>query len=182
MPTQLWVPGPAQIAVGTGALGVAEFLGYSEDGIRAAMNARFEDVHTDNVGPGEADDVQTFGQGTIISLTLTRFDAAVFNKLMTRKGTGTPGTIDAGDIGALMRHEGRSIVLWIRAPYSTKDEFAGMVAGYRFPTAWVNDSIDLPMSVRVQRPRITFRAIPDWQSDGSGVLYDNDMTDFPALS
>lgn len=184
MASQLYVPGPSHMAVGSGTAYAMEYLGLGDDqGCRIVLNGRFEDVLTDLSGPMVPFDVQWFAEDIFVSVTLTKVEATVLAKLQARIFEQTGGSIASADVGTLMRLEGKSMPLMIQFPYETKSVFTGqMIAGFRFPIAWPADAIERHASTRVERVRVTFRAIPDWNTDGSGLLYDHDMTNFPSFT
>ena len=182
--SQLYVPGPSYLAVGTGANFAPEFLGVGdEQGARVVLNGRYEDVLTDLSGPAVPFDVQYFAEDCFVSITLTRVQASVLTKVQARMQSRTGGTIQSADVGTLMRLEQFSMPLWVKMPYVAKAAFSDtMIAGFHFHCAYPVDALERHVSTRVERPRVTFRCIPDWATDGSALLYDHDMSAFPALT
>lgn len=182
MASQPWVPGPAHIAVGTGTLNALEYLGKAdENGADFSPAGSFDPVHTSVSGGRTPEDMQWMGENAIVRFTLSVWQASVFEKVKARRMGGTAGAGAANEIGALMVYEGLAFPLLVRSPYQVKTPYAGMQPGYRLFHAILMDAIQIPLSVKVQRPRLSFYCIPDWASNGSYALYDHDMTGFPAI-
>lgn len=177
MASQLYVSGPVQISVGTGASFAYEFLGWTEGDLVVSLGSDWEDVIADYGGPRLPVDVQYFGEQAFIPFTLVRFQFLVLNKLTARLADatagGTPGTMATGELGSLMLAEGHAVPLLLYSPYVLKSAFsATMPGGYLFGAAWLVDNFDHPMSSRVTRPRCVMRAIEVWNPvANTAVLY-----------
>jgi hypothetical protein len=193
--SQLYVPGPAQIFVGTGASGAYVFLGFSESDVRISLSAEFEDVNAD-YGGRVAVDSQYMGEQAFASFDIIRYSEAVYNALAARTASAgsitagmAPGSIAAGSvtgagIGTLMLAEGAAVPICIKSPYVVKSAFSGMNAGYTFGAAWLDGSVDHSLSARVKKPRMSMRCLPIWNvTAGTAILYTNTIPgSLPALS
>lgn len=172
--SQLYVPGPVQIFVGTGAGGAYQFLGYSEQETGTRFDSAWEDVYSDATGPMIPLDTQYFGEQAYISSTLTKYNEAILQQLTPRVPGLTAGAMANGEVGTLMLTEGYAVKLFLYCPYSQKSVFSlgGMVAGYVFAASWLADSFEVPLSVRVKKPRIVMRCIPVANTvQGTSILY-----------
>ena len=176
--SQLYVPGPIQIFVGTGASGAYQFLGWSEQETGTRFDSAWEDVFADVSGPMVPLDVQYFGEQGYVSSTLTRYNEAVLQLLTPRVPGLTAGQMQNGQVGTLMITEGYAIKLFLYCPYISKTVFAAgsMVGGYVFGAAWLADTFEVPLSVRVKKPRIVMRAVPVWNAPaGTALLYSTSL-------
>lgn len=188
--SQYYSIGPARIAVGTGNAGALEYLGFSLDGVMIAVQPRYDDVFSDLGGPAIPEDVQFLGHDARITFTLSRFNAGVFHKLralLPLASGASDGSAPNYSIGSLLKSEGLATRLFIRATYGptsagAKAAYSTARAVYNFPLAYPAEVIETPISVRVQQPRLAFRAFPDFISDQGGyTLYNADATGEPAV-
>jgi hypothetical protein len=179
MPTQIFVPGPVKLSVSTGEAGALEFLGWSEGDTRFAPTGHFEAVHTDQSGPYIPMDRQYFGTSGHVSFTLVQFTWAVFRKLLARRMGSTPGLIGTQEIGTLMRLEGGAFRLLMELTYQAKQAFASMDSAFNAPTCIIPDTVELPISSRVTKPRLTIEVIPTFAANGSAIVWNNDATGAP---
>lgn len=174
MASQLFTPGPQFIFTGTGSAGAYEFLGYTESEVMLSLSGAYEDVFADYGGPRVPVDAQYMNEQASVSMTLLRYDEAVYNHCAARIVGGTAGTAGTNSIGSLMGAQSLAYKLFVYAPYSTETFFSTMNKGYVFGFAWLTDNIDIPLGVRVKRPRLTFRCLPNWTvSTLSSVTYSN---------
>ena len=184
------VNGPAAWYTATGAANAYELLGICESETRISFAASFEDVMTDFSGSGVPFDTQYMGEQATVSGTLILDNDIVYKKCAARIGPGAAtagvfGATPVGSIGTLMKTEGACYGLIIASPYASKAVFssAGMIAGYRFITAWLDGSADVSLGTRVTRKSVTFRATTNWYlATGSGVLFDNILPTLPAYN
>jgi len=96
------VAGLSTIKVGTGSADALEDLGYTRDGVILRHDGYFAEVKCDDYG-GEAGpgcDLQYMGETAQITLELTKWDATIAQKLLSRHKGGTAGTIPTA--GTLM--------------------------------------------------------------------------------
>lgn len=90
--------GAARIILDTGDSNALENLGYTDEGVFVREVPRSEDVPGDQNGGGAGIpiEVQYFGAEHFVNFTLTKFDLAVFKKVLARMNTsaakGAPGT------------------------------------------------------------------------------------------
>lgn len=87
------IPGPALIKVDTGSSNALESLGYTADGARVDTQALQHDTPVDSLGgqggiPGE---IQNLGFIDTVTLELTKYDSAVFEKLLAIAYGATAG-------------------------------------------------------------------------------------------
>ena len=161
MGSQLYVPGPVQIFTGTGGAGAYQFLGWSEQETGTRFASRWEDVHSDVSGPMVPHDVQYMGEEAYVSVTLTRYVESVLTTMSARLPGLTPGAMASGQLGSLMLGENFAVKLLLFCPYSAKTVFSTtMVPGYVFSAGWLMDDFEVPLSVRVKKPRLVFRCVP----------------------
>jgi hypothetical protein len=101
MAESIHVSGKATIWVDTGASHALEDLGITQDGVELTFQAYALDVPTDEDGgtDGPPTDVQWLGETAQIRLQLTKWDAAIGDKVAARirgfnpGAQGTPGTL-----------------------------------------------------------------------------------------
>lgn len=183
MPVQPWVAGPSILSCGTGLGGALEHIGIVERDTRPQFIAFHQPISTDRTGPMVPDDVQYMGQMAFLQLDLIKFDEAVIAKLQTRVIGGTNGTITAGDIGTLLRHEGKAFRFLIQSQYRNKSAFAGMTGVMNFPVAFAVNVMEPSHSTQAKRWRLQLQFIPNWSGHlGNGVLFNSDETGAPVVS
>lgn len=181
--TGIFVPGPAQIATGTGSAGAAEFLGYAKEGVRIRETAFKRPVRADFAGTQMPADMALEGKIAMIEVPILKYDPAVLSHLSGRMLGGAGGVVQANEIGTLVLTEGKSFQLWIKSPYQSKSAFSNYAAGYRFPCAILPDDMSWNISTEEQVIRMTFIGLVSMNTSTlSGTLYDNDMTGFPSLT
>lgn len=181
-----FVPGPAQIFVGTPAAPL--FLGYSKSGVSFSKEYGWVPYHCD-LGGAIPMDWSYQGTGAVISFTLVRWDPVVLAGLedvVNKLGSGSsPGVDVPGEIGTLMGYEDQAWSLWVVFPYQRSLPYATHPAGYRFPYV-IPEREGLPeQGSKPSEVSLSLRAIrrlfigPQYTNTfGSGafVLYDNDVT------
>ena len=180
--SNIFVPGAAEIHVGTLANGALQFLGWSEAGVKISIQPFWEDVKTDLGGPMRATDVQRMGEQAIISLDLKIINFAAW---LSIADGGLGGQTAAGDTGALMLGEGNAYRLLVFRPKSqtARNKRLGMIPCYNFFTAWMVGPDDIDNSMRAMKQRCVFRAIDsvvtatqEWN------LYNYDFSGKPAAA
>ena len=157
MATQPYYDGPCLIRVGTGSAGALEDLGYTEDGADVDIEGFFENVWGDQGGgpSGVPIDVQYFGELARIRLTLTKWDAAIADKVVPRVNGATAGT--PATPGTLMFQESKSIRLLL-SPTSRP---------LNFPRAFLRGNYQINKGVKHSKIIFEFEC----HKDGSGVLF-----------
>ena len=188
MATSHEVAGPVQWHVGVGAAGALSFLGWAEGDTRISLAAAEDEIRTDLGGPAIPSDVQFMGEQAFISCDLSRWDKAVLKKLKSRLPSAnnsnvSGGTYSVGQMGALMIAEGYAVRLLLKGGYSAKNLNSGDLPIWNFLAAWPTSNLDVGISTRASRFRLTMRAIPviDWGT-GSSTLYNQDVTGIPSIS
>lgn len=183
MPTSLYVPGPAAIALGTSG-GTMSFLGWSRDGVTPREEIMYVPAMTDYAGPMLPADHMFAGKAMTVTMALTDYDPIVFQNVFRRFASGTLGAIAPNEIGTLIYSEGQSFQLMIKAmrqPLVTR--YANYVPGFRLPSCWINGTIEFPIATNPQVIPISFYA---WnnitKATMSGTVWDMNMTGFPALT
>lgn len=183
--SQGYVPGPAQVFVGTGASAAYEWLGYSQDGVDVQLIASYRDVFSDFGGPDVPVDSQFMGESGFISMTLNKYNETVLQELAGRRvGTGiTPGQIEAQGLGSLMIAEGYAYPICIKCPYNTKSFQTGLIVpGYAFSAGWLHDNFEVRLSVIMKAPRLIFRVLPVWNGVNlTASLYTNTLPTLPSI-
>lgn len=130
--------------------------------------------------------MQIFDADAYISLDLKVFNNDVWEIIANRAGPSlgaifAEGTYPYGATGALMVGEGLAYRLLVWRPYSAKATNLArrdpMRPGYNFPLAYLAGPDDIENSVRAQKIRTIFRAIP-YRVPGSfnRVIYNYDTT------
>lgn len=179
--SQGFVPGPCQVFVGTGTSKAWEFLGLSEDGVQLQLLSSFEDIYNDAGGPMVPIDVQWMGEQAYMSMTMNKYNESVLQKCAARRvGTGiVPGACEVNGLGSLMIAEGFAYPILLLFPYRAKTfQNNVIVPCYNFSAGWLQDDFSIPLSVRLKRPRVIFRAIPLWDTlTLQYVLYTNVLPD-----
>lgn len=186
MSTMHEVAGPTQWFVATGASGALEQLGWCEGETRLSFVAAEDEIRTDLSGPAIPADCQFMGEQCYISGDLSRWDKSVIRKLKSRlPGTGTAvsgGAYAFGSIGALYLAEGFAFRFLIRGGYAAKTLNSGDPPIYNFLAAWPTSNIEMGLSTRATRIRITMRAIPVMDyTTGNSTLYNALATGLPAI-
>lgn len=185
MPTSLYVPGPAQVALGTSG-GTVAYLGYSERGVEIDERFLTMDVHADYGGPMMPVDKMHAGKILLVSMQLIRFDPLVFNQVLARTATGTMGQLGPNEIGTLLWTEGQTFHLMIRSARQaalSAGIYANMLPGVNVPKCVPIESISMPISTAPQVLPLVFWATADMvPATQAGSLWDHDMTGFPTPS
>ena len=91
----VFVPGPADIKVGTGTGGALEELGYTARGADVRLQGYAVDVPGDQNGgeQGPPIEIAHLGNSAIVRIELTKFDKSVLDKLKAGLRDVTPGAI-----------------------------------------------------------------------------------------
>jgi hypothetical protein len=72
------------------------------------------------------------GEKAIISMSMSRWDYALYLRMAQPTLGGVPGTLNFGSLGTMMIYEGYAIRIGIQFPYNAVAAFSGMPAGYVF--------------------------------------------------
>lgn len=141
------VAGPCQVWVDTGSARALEFLGWSVNGVTIEQTTFQGEIHSDENGgdQGPPSDYQLFGHQHRISMELSKFQAAVLNKLDGRYNPNVTGA----DVGMLLSCSQATFRLLLKAPNFVRN----------YPTTIIPDPIELgPVGSNASRARITFIA------------------------
>jgi hypothetical protein len=183
MPTGLYVPGPAMIAVGPSA-GTLAFLGYSVDGVNLTEEQEDVPAMTDYAGPRSPADLMLAGKNAFASMRITDYDPTVLATVLARYPGGVAGAVASNEIGTLLMTEGAAFRLCVKAhrqPLVTR--YANYLPGFNMPTCFVRGQLNYPISTAPQVIPLTFFA---WSSINKTTLaatvWDTNMTGFPTLT
>ena len=184
--SQLFVPGPAFIYFAPFTAydtpGSYVYLGESEGDVNVSDDAAWEDIIVDQSGPRVPFDLAYMAEECYIQFTLVKYVEAAWEALATRVAGTTWGTIEAGQVGTLVRQEGKCYAFAITSPYQSKAAYASMPPGYTFKNGVMHNNWDMSLSTQRQRKRVVLRCIPDWQVDGSGILFTPTIPSLPAVT
>lgn len=159
MSTKFYVPGPAQIFVGTGASNAYQCLGWSEDGVDIEGGGLMTPVKADYAGDMPADKLLS-GQEIMARMTLSRFDATVLASVLAIGYGDGMGVGAANSVGRLVVAEGLAYPLLVYNPYVTKTEFSDMIPGFIFLRTLLTDKFNVRLNTKAMAPRLQFDAIP----------------------
>jgi len=167
--SKFYIPGPAPIFIGVGISPsiTGYFLGYSESGVQVLLSPLTEDIAADYAGAMPAD-VAMLGEEARISFTLARYSEAILNILSSFLNAKAIGSASANQLGSVYVQEGNSLQVWVESPYQVKTDLTDMIPGFFFPAVYVTDTIDQPLSIRVKKPNVSFRAIPTFAPSTPG--------------
>jgi hypothetical protein len=197
MATQFWVPGPAWIYVGpfgvvdpTGSSGY-QFLGSSESGVQILLSPVNQDVTADYAA-GMPADVAFLGEELSATTTLARYSESLLQQIMTWfpstgvvKPPGGSPTSGAPVLGLLYLAQGATFTLIVTSAYANLNYFSAassggpMIPGFRALACYAASQIDQPLSIRVKKPTVTFRALPTWATSLLGYTVWN--TNIPTI-
>ncbi len=180
--SQLYVPGPAQLFVGTGASRALQFLGYTQEGVNINFRGNWAPVISDVLGPTTPIDRQYFGSGADFTFRLTEYNESVLSLYAAGTFGGTLGTLTANQSGSLLVAESLGFPFVIRAPYAVKTVFSTMVSGYYFPVTAMDDEM-VPISTRTKLPEVTVFA--QWVADQTtltATLYNTTLPSLPSIN
>lgn len=112
----VFVPGPADIKVGSGTGGALEELGYTARGADVRIQGYSVDVPGDQNGgeQGPPIEIEHLGTSAIVRIELTKFDKAVLDKLKAGLRGITPAAVP--DAGTLVFADARHFQLLIDSP------------------------------------------------------------------
>ncbi len=108
MTKQYEVKGAVTLSVATPAAGSLEELGLTVNGVDITEEVFTGRVDVDTFGgeEGPPGDMQYFGEVHVIQFTLSKFDAAVYNKIRAGLAGGAAGT--PGTAGTLFMQQGKT--------------------------------------------------------------------------
>jgi hypothetical protein len=184
--SQFYNTGPAELFAGVDSGSSLTFLGWSQSGFELRFMGSFRDVIADFSGPEVPADVQYMGELCYITGTLSKYNEAVLQAVMARAvGVGTlPGQIIANELGSLMVAQELAYPIVINAPYAgLAFQSATAIPGWQFFACYLDAEASRNVSVIVQQPRVTFRAIPIWNSSAlTSQLYTNTIPSLPPIN
>lgn len=215
---QLWHTGPVDIYVQFVAstsstsiqFGPILFLGHSEREPHIDIRPVWRDVYCDLMGGAPIDRLYA-NETALVSVTLNRFNNAVFMQMMARPACpGSPWaaaslrqaglnyrTGAVGRVGTLAVTEGASFILYLRFPFAAKTAYgasganwtggAAMVPGYRFFAATLDPDHQVVGANSEKKHRLTWTCLPvtypfpTIPAVGDIAIYDHDMSGLPAM-
>lgn len=182
MASQLYVPGPAQLFVGTGNSRALQFLGYTQEGVNINLRGNWLPVISDVLGPTTPIDRQFFGEGADFTFRLTEYNEQVLQAYACKTFGGVAGAINANQSGSLLVQESLGFPFAIKCPYAVKASYsATMVSGYYFPVTSMDDEM-VPLSTRTKLPEVTVFA--QWvanQVNLTASLFSNTLPSLPSV-
>lgn len=160
MPLNVQVAGLATIKIGQAdcANGQLLTLGYTVNGARIRDESFWDDVHGDQHGgdAGPPIEVLYLGKKASVTLELSKWDAAVADKIAARLWSSSPGVI--GPIGTPVLAAGEAFRLVIHC---------AAAAGFDFRRAVPREPIEVNKGTRHSLLLCVF----DCYADPNGVLY-----------
>lgn len=183
MSTHLFVPGPALLAIGP-SNGTLSFLGYSVNGVQVQEEMLDVPAMADYAGPRQPADIMIAGKTLTAQLAITDYDPIVLHMALARYSSGTLGGIGPNEIGLLLFSEGATFRLCIRSHRQPLVPlYANYLQGINIPYCFARGPWQYPISTAPQVVPLTFFAwtVPN-KVDLSGLLWNEDMTGFPALT
>lgn len=175
MAVQIFSTGAFHFYTGTGNASLvgkkqAEYLGCAVGKPSIPIYEGKEQVFADISGSGVPFDFCWQGKYAVISVTLSRFDHAVFNKLMQCPDwiNDNAGQWSTDDVGMMIGQENRSYPVWITFPRQAVSAMSSLKAGYRFwnCTLAPGSPVNLAGGTTHFQPTITWYAWPAF-TDGS---------------
>ncbi len=162
MAIQYHVAGPALIKVDTGSTHTLEELGYTRDSAEIRFEGHFEEIKSDDQGgdAGPPGDLNYLGERAIVRLELTKWDAAIADKLVPRLYGGTAGMV--GEVGTLLLQDAKTFRLLIHSTNTPMN----------FPKAILFGAIEINKGTRHSRLVLEFVCL----KDATGKLYDATTT------
>jgi hypothetical protein len=183
MGTRLYVPGPALIALGASG-GSLAFLGYSVNGVQFAEQMLEQPVMADYAGPRMPADMMAAGKVITCQMMLTDYDPLVLNNCLARYNGGTAGALGVNELGTLLNAEGAMYRLCVKAKRQTAvAAYANYYPGINVPKGYFQGGFQYPIATSPQVVPLAFFGFPVVnKADLSAVLWNVDMTGFPALT
>jgi len=158
MTIQIHVAGPVTVKIDAGS--GLETLGVCLDPPRIRDRAFYQDIHGDMHGgaAGPPLDVQYLGRLIHVRMELSKYDAAVANKLRARLPGAAAGTVSDNDIGALLLQDDLALRILLDTPNQP----------YNFLRCAATEPIETTIGVKYSTLLFEFTAHRD---PSSGVIY-----------
>ena len=128
---QPWVEGPNFISVGI-AGGALQFFGTAAHCPRPRIQRAFKPLMNDVMAHQLPFDKSFQGQKAIISMSMSRWNYAMYLQMAQTTQGGDPGSLNFGSLGTLMLFEGFAMNIGIQFPYNAIAAFSAMPKGYIF--------------------------------------------------
>lgn len=169
------IPGPCLIKVDTGSSNALETLGYTADGARGETQFLRHETPVDALGgqggiPGE---IQYLGFIDTVTLDLTKFDSAVFEKLLSGLYGATVGaqttaisSVEQSNVGVPLSSNSFRLLLLPSVQGST---VTNHVRNYKIA---IMQSAGCVTGTKAKRQNIVFRCYPN----SSGVTWDRSVS------
>lgn len=137
-------------------------LGLAEDKIEVSINPRYYPIRTNESGEEVPEEILFDNGDATIRMTLVHYDEAVLRECIRASFAGA----DEGKFPAAMTPLGG-----FRHPFDINNNLVSLNIlserqdPYRFPTCYLEDRIDIPLSVQRTGVQLVWRAFPHIFSD-----------------
>lgn len=160
MPLSVQVAGLATIKIGQADCANPQLLtlGYTVNGVRIRDESFWDDVHGDQNGgdAGPPIEVIYLGKKASVSVELSKWDAAVADKIAARLWSSSPGVV--GPVGTPILASGQSLRLVVQCAASP---------GFDFRRAVPREPIEVNKGTR----HSVLMCVFDCYADPNGVIY-----------
>lgn len=166
--TDIHVSGPAIVSVARAGQSVSR-LGVTDEGVNLRLDANYEPVMADDLGPYVPTDHQFMGILASISGRFTRYDESLMEQLRARTPGRGAGLMTAADIGHLAITASLYWIVYIESAARTGSGSGGLATvepPWRFPMCLPTDAFSLNVGTRFSKSAFGFTAYPN-----NGVLY-----------
>lgn len=131
---QPWSQGPNYISLGLQG-GALQFFGTAAYVPKPRIVRAYKALPNDVMAHQLPYDRSFQGEYAVVSMSMSRWDNALYALMAQPTLSGTPGTLGFGSLGTLMVFEGYAMKLGIQFPYQAISAFSGMPQGYIFHAA-----------------------------------------------
>lgn len=185
MPSTLFPPGPAHIAIGPSTGGSMTYLGTTQSGVQAREILFEGPIQTDYGGlHGMPADVLVSGKNIVAVARGIRMNPAGLALVRGRYYTGSNGYLLPLEMSTLLLAENATFQVMILSQYQGKGGlYSAFPPGLRLAYAYVKGELGSSYSTNEQLIDMTFYGLMKMIIDGSAnnVCWDNNMTGFPAI-
>lgn len=152
MAVEVYAFGPAKISVNTGVSGAWQEVGYTADGVRVREEAIQLPVPGDENGGAEGVPIefQHLAEQHYLTLELTRFDAAILQKLRSRFKSGITAGLTKGP-GTLVADDYFRVLL---------ESDTDATHHRRYLKAYVTQPIEETIGTKYSRPVVVLQCLP----------------------
>ena len=171
-----FVPGAAEIYVGTGNAEALEYLGSTQGGVTITYRRGQEPVIADKGGPTVPVDMQQMGIEAFVRAKLALFNWSILVKVIPDLLAGTFGAIAAQQVGTPLLLSNKTMRLLIYWPNGGDSLYPSMPSARNFADAFVMDYAE-PVGTKYQVIPIVWHCLAAISgSDGSGTLVNTSTT------